>query len=111
MTVRPGLTTGPAGQVPVFQSPFTESNRRPSPYHGDALPTELKGHSDWASRTLPDVRRPPRRGPPRARGHWMVTGARPLTPPRVRASLRTGPCSGADEQPPVGRAGPGGPHP
>src|SRR3954467_7107924 len=25
------------------QSPFTESNRRPSPYHGDALPTELKG--------------------------------------------------------------------
>src|ERR1043165_8224227 len=27
-----------------FQSPFTESNRRPSPYHGDALPTELKGH-------------------------------------------------------------------
>src|SRR5687767_15990450 len=24
-------------------SPFTESNRRPSPYHGDALPTELKG--------------------------------------------------------------------
>src|SRR3954447_14789226 len=27
------------------QSPFTESNRRPSPYHGDALPTELKGHS------------------------------------------------------------------
>jgi uncharacterized protein YajQ (UPF0234 family) len=22
-------------------SPFTESNRRPSPYHGDALPTEL----------------------------------------------------------------------
>src|SRR6476620_4301391 len=30
----------PAGRCP---SPFTESNRRPSPYHGDALPTELKG--------------------------------------------------------------------
>ena len=26
-----------------YPSPFTESNRRPSPYHGDALPTELKG--------------------------------------------------------------------
>src|SRR5689334_4679813 len=25
------------------QSPLTESNRRPSPYHGDALPTELRG--------------------------------------------------------------------
>src|SRR3954466_12206020 len=45
MTVRPGLATGPAGRVPVFQSPFTESNRRPSPYHGDALPTELKGRA------------------------------------------------------------------
>ena len=28
---------------PPPSSPFTESNRRPSPYHGDALPTELKG--------------------------------------------------------------------
>jgi len=25
------------------QGPLTESNRRPSPYHGDALPTELRG--------------------------------------------------------------------
>src|SRR4051812_23675260 len=25
------------------RSPLTESNRRPSPYHGDALPTELRG--------------------------------------------------------------------
>src|SRR4051812_37397584 len=30
---------------PPTSSPFTESNRRPSPYHGDALPTELKGRS------------------------------------------------------------------
>ena len=29
--------------IPVTWSPFTESNRRPSPYHGDALPTELTG--------------------------------------------------------------------
>src|SRR4051794_24748608 len=28
-----------------LQSPNTESNRRPSPYHGDALPTELLGHA------------------------------------------------------------------
>src|SRR3954468_3164022 len=26
-------------------SPHTESNRRPSPYHGDALPTELWGRA------------------------------------------------------------------
>ena len=29
--------------ISLSWSPFTESNRRPSPYHGDALPTELKG--------------------------------------------------------------------
>src|SRR5215469_13907967 len=28
---------------PELRSPVTESNRRPSPYHGDALPTELTG--------------------------------------------------------------------
>ena len=35
-------------------SPLTESNRRPSPYHGDALPTELRGRIlsclTWGSR-------------------------------------------------------------
>ena len=35
------------GGVPFLEcmseSPVTESNRRPSPYHGDALPTELTG--------------------------------------------------------------------
>src|SRR5690349_6707021 len=29
----------------VRSSPLTESNRRPSPYHGDALPTELRGRA------------------------------------------------------------------
>src|SRR5918999_6456875 len=29
----------------LSQSPNTESNRRPSPYHGDALPTELLGQA------------------------------------------------------------------
>src|SRR5262252_500960 len=36
-----------AGEAPsswlMCESPLTESNRRPSPYHGDALPTELRG--------------------------------------------------------------------
>src|SRR5216683_6620878 len=36
-----------AGEAPsswlMNWSPLTESNRRPSPYHGDALPTELRG--------------------------------------------------------------------
>src|SRR6266481_3936842 len=27
----------------VFSSPLTDSNRRPPPYHGGALPTELRG--------------------------------------------------------------------
>jgi hypothetical protein len=30
-------------KMPMSWSPLTESNRRPSPYHGDALPTELRG--------------------------------------------------------------------
>ena len=29
------------GRAGVDPSPHAESNRRPSPYHGDALPTEL----------------------------------------------------------------------
>ena len=28
-----------------MQSPLTDSNRRPPPYHGGALPTELRGQS------------------------------------------------------------------
>src|SRR3954463_12620342 len=44
------------------QSPLTESNRRPSPYHGDALPTELRGRrtgrrlQDRAGRSERDIR-------------------------------------------------------
>src|SRR5689334_19933690 len=33
------------------RSPLTESNRRPSPYHGDALPTELRGRRTAYRRT------------------------------------------------------------
>jgi Phage integrase family len=35
-----------------LRSPLTESNRRPSPYHGDALPTELRGPGQTLA--LPD---------------------------------------------------------
>src|SRR3954451_23909116 len=51
----------------LTQSPFTESNRRPSPYHGDALPTELKGRAEERDYTVrhPDVKssRPHLRAP------------------------------------------------
>jgi hypothetical protein len=40
---RPSLTPRPVKIGSQAQSPNTESNRRPSPYHGDALPTELLG--------------------------------------------------------------------
>ena len=42
----PEWPPGPVRQVRIISlswSPVTESNRRPSPYHGDALPTELTG--------------------------------------------------------------------
>ena len=37
----------------LLQSPLTDSNRRPPPYHGGALPTELRGRSGNRSRGLP----------------------------------------------------------
>src|SRR5207253_2965565 len=33
-----------------LQSPLTDSNRRPPPYHGGALPTELRGRGDHCRR-------------------------------------------------------------
>src|SRR4051812_34614043 len=36
-----------------LQSPLTDSNRRPPPYHGGALPTELRGRSRHSRRSLP----------------------------------------------------------
>src|SRR5437868_11340281 len=37
--------------VPVLlQSPLTDSNRRPPPYHGGALPTELRGQKPYFTR-------------------------------------------------------------
>ena len=41
--VSPKREHGAWRNVKTSGSPLTESNRRPSPYHGDALPTELRG--------------------------------------------------------------------
>src|SRR5436305_103827 len=35
-----------------FSSPLTDSNRRPPPYHGGALPTELRGQGGHCRRSL-----------------------------------------------------------
>src|ERR1700710_361106 len=62
MNSRPDDPSQDQVRVPPTSSPFTESNRRPSPYHGDALPTELKGRSRRSAYSLwpapaDDVRR------------------------------------------------------
>src|ERR1700761_10203 len=41
-----------------YWSPVTESNRRPSPYHGDALPTELTGRAYLGFRASARLLRP-----------------------------------------------------
>ena len=42
-TIRATLVVRSIRIMSLSWSPVTESNRRPSPYHGDALPTELTG--------------------------------------------------------------------
>ena len=39
-------------------SPLPDSNRRPPPYHGGALPTELRGRTGLYSSFLADATRP-----------------------------------------------------
>src|SRR6185437_11577448 len=64
-------------------SPLTESNRRPSPYHGDALPTELRGPACARTRWFHRLARTPnglyptaqallKSGGTRAAGHRRV---------------------------------------
>jgi hypothetical protein len=43
----------------LSRSPLTDSNRRPPPYHGGALPTELRGRSAQSSPPVAAIR-PPR---------------------------------------------------
>src|SRR6266851_5154578 len=59
--------------MPLTWSPLTESNRRPSPYHGDALPTELRGHDGQR----PHVRR-------------STCGGQPPREPRATRAYTTG---------------------
>src|SRR5687768_17649050 len=75
-------------------SPFTESNRRPSPYHGDALPTELKGR---ARRAVADSTSTPalpsrggRHGAAQVRTNsrrWVAPGVADRTPVRASSQL------------------------
>src|SRR4051795_964945 len=94
--------SSPSCHAVVVQSPFTESNRRPSPYHGDALPTELKGPAPRSCRRLYLT---PSASPRGARREPRDVLERPCVraPPRAREWGETrGPSSGPDEQPAVG---------
>src|SRR3954469_22540008 len=97
VTGRPGLSTGPLVDP---TSPFTESNRRPSPYHGDALPTELKGRCSGAEGTLPSRSRRPADPPRTVRIDCNSRVVTDWNGPATRLPGR-GPSSGADEQPAV----------
>ena len=68
---RVGRRRAPGCEAAAVQSPLTESNRRPSPYHGDALPTELRGREpDENTCSRPAAIEPVRAAPPDAtRGH------------------------------------------
>ncbi len=91
----------PKVRISPHQSPNTESNRRPSPYHGDALPTELLGR---AMKTLHGLR-------PFTQIRLAGSGRRPrvASPCRVSAPcLRAAaPCGGPGSAEP-GREGAGG---
>ena len=89
-------------------SPLTESNRRPSPYHGDALPTELRGRVfsclTWASappgallRCTPVLRGHPLRAveslPYFPRPGVFTSRHRTLSPRTICADTEDGLCS------------------
>src|SRR3954454_13735519 len=88
---RPGPVCRLDRRSAYCQSPFTESNRRPSPYHGDALPTELKGP---ARRAVEDCTRRP--GTARAPGPGALAARR-----QVRTNSRRWVAPGAAERTPV----------
>src|SRR5919197_3874472 len=49
-------TTEVAAKQAKTRSPLTDSNRRPPPYHGGALPTELRGRGGDCSQAHPIYR-------------------------------------------------------
>ena len=74
-------------------SPVTESNRRPSPYHGDALPTELTGpvftYLTWAFAIHP--RTPGPLGPCTALTPYPDRAQRSLTNDHASGTEHSGP--------------------
>src|SRR3954449_10548410 len=87
-----------APYVALLQSPLPDSNRRPPPYHGGALPTELRGR--WCEDGSRDegargIRRLPRisdvvplRRRPELAGHAVARAARRagIDPPLLHAA-------------------------
>ena len=68
----------------LFGSPLTDSNRRPPPYHGGALPAELRGQAPYCSRFARRVRL-------RDQSGWVTASGGPRTlrsspPKRLNAS-------------------------
>src|SRR6478609_6225190 len=105
------LMTSPPAEAgfPDHQSPNAESNRRPSPYHGDALPTELLGRAMKTLHGLSPIAQirfaAPRPGvdPPRPdprTGGPPMTGRRPHRPPDQRLDPLPGHPRAARPHPP-----------
>jgi hypothetical protein len=71
----------------ICRSPLTDSNRRPPPYHGGALPTELRGRSAIVGGDSSARGRPSRSGadvPPS-----RASGPRPRSGPAMSSSSST----------------------
>src|SRR5580765_964448 len=71
----------------LLQSPLPDSNRRPPPYHGGALPTELRGRK--ANGTAPLEKSRPRFRGPRFVAFQAVTALRLVASTAVRISRIT----------------------
>ncbi len=97
----------PKVRITSHQSPNTESNRRPSPYHGDALPTELLGRAMktlHGRRPFAQIRYAAHPRACRAAGRGTPRSRREAVPPRLATGSQTGPESAAPD--PDRRTGP-----
>src|SRR5262245_39372630 len=70
---------------PFLRSPLTDSNRRPPPYHGGALPTELRGRATYGSRARARAAGPARSG--LGFGHSRPSALAWMNRPARRAGL------------------------
>ena len=78
----PTRKTTTAAEQAKTGSPLTDSNRRPPPYHGGALPTELRGRDGQCIRAA------------RFRPIWAIHAA--LAAGRLRSTKEDGRCSEVD---------------